>query len=174
MFLLDGDVHKIQFLFRSRSTSARRCAHAFHSTQNVSLALNAVLSDSELAQLSDAGKAFAMEGRAARAPTEQGNGKDAEASSSAEKGAVIENPETKVGTNQKTWLTGSSPPLPKPHLTNLALSVKSAVMTVSPVLRTSLTILGDVAKLTPIPGLHEAARTLLAVWEAVDVVEVCA
>ncbi|KAG1850073.1 kinase-like domain-containing protein [Suillus tomentosus] len=32
-------------------------------------------------------------------------------------------------------------------------------------------ILGDVAKLTPIPGLHEAARILLAVWEAVDEVE---
>ncbi|KAG1769178.1 kinase-like domain-containing protein [Suillus occidentalis] len=27
------------------------------------------------------------------------------------------------------------------------------------------------AKLTPIPGLHEAAKTLLAVWDAVDVVE---
>ncbi|KAG1771407.1 hypothetical protein EV702DRAFT_642689 [Suillus placidus] len=38
-------------------------------------------------------------------------------------------------------------------------------------LRTSLMILGDVARLTPVPGLHEAARTLLAVWEAVDAVE---
>ncbi|KAG1729968.1 uncharacterized protein EDB91DRAFT_1310825 [Suillus paluster] len=38
-------------------------------------------------------------------------------------------------------------------------------------LRISLTILGDVSKLTPIPGLREAARMLLAVWEAVDVVE---
>lgn len=125
--------------------------------ENVSLALNAVLSDSELAQLSEAGKAFAMEGRAARATTEEGNGKEVEASSGAEKSAVIENnqsTEGKVGTNKKAWLT-----------------VKSAVMTVSPALRTSLVILGDVAKLTPIPGLHEAARTLLAVWEAVDVVE---
>ncbi|KAG2124042.1 hypothetical protein DEU56DRAFT_744872 [Suillus clintonianus] len=32
-------------------------------------------------------------------------------------------------------------------------------------------VLGDVAKLTPIPGLHEAAKTLLSVWEAVDAVE---
>ncbi|KAG2742809.1 hypothetical protein P692DRAFT_20821836 [Suillus brevipes Sb2] len=45
-------------------------------------------------------------------------------------------------------------------------------MTIFPILRTSLTILGDVAKLTPIPRLHEAARTLLAVWEAIDVVKV--
>jgi hypothetical protein len=41
------------------------------------------------------------------------------------------------------------------------------------VLRTSLIILGDVATLTPVPGLHEAAKTLLAVWEAVNAVEVC-
>jgi hypothetical protein len=39
-------------------------------------------------------------------------------------------------------------------------------------LRTSLAVLGDVSKLTPIPGLYEAAQMLLAVWEAVDAVEV--
>ncbi|KAG1847152.1 hypothetical protein DFJ58DRAFT_663473 [Suillus subalutaceus] len=38
-------------------------------------------------------------------------------------------------------------------------------------LRTSLVILGEIATLTPIPGLREAAKTLLAVWEAVDAVE---
>jgi hypothetical protein len=50
--------------------------------------------------------------------------------------------------------------------------VKSTVTTVSPMLQTSLIILGEVATLTPIPGLREAAKTLLAVWEAVDAVEV--
>lgn len=50
--------------------------------------------------------------------------------------------------------------------------VKSTVTTVSPLFRISLTLLGDIAKLTPIPGLREAARMLLAVWEVVDTVEV--
>ncbi|KAG1773258.1 hypothetical protein EV702DRAFT_582213 [Suillus placidus] len=98
-----------------------------------------------------------MEGHAARATVEQGNGKEVEASSGAEKGTVTENnqgTESKIGTSQRAWLT-----------------VKSTVVTVSPMLRTSLMILGDVARLTPVPGLHEAARTLLAVWEAVDAVE---
>jgi hypothetical protein len=112
MFLLDGHVHKIFNFFFVRSQHPQDDVLTCFIPQNVSLALNAVLSDSELAQLSEAGKAFAMEGRAARAPTEQGNGKEAEASSDAEKGTATENPETKVGTNQKTWLTGSSP-LPK-------------------------------------------------------------
>ncbi|KAG1737996.1 hypothetical protein EDB19DRAFT_1715645 [Suillus lakei] len=125
--------------------------------ENVSLALNAVLPTSELEQLSDAGKAFAIEGHAARTNAEQENGREVEASSGAEKGAETENnqgAQRKVGTSEKVWLT-----------------VKSTVTTVSPMLRISLTILGDVSKLTPIPGLHEAARTLLAVWEAVDAVE---
>lgn len=125
--------------------------------ENVSLALNAVLPNSELAQISEAGKLFAMEGRTARATAEQNNGKEVEASSGAEKGAVTENgrgTESKVGAGQK-----------------MVLTVKSAVMTVSPMFRTSLVILGEVAALTPIPGLREAARTLLAVWEAVDAVE---
>jgi hypothetical protein len=148
--------------------------------QNVSLALNAVLSDSELAQLSESGKVFAMEGRVARSTTEQGigngTGKEADGSPGSEKGtqAANEGTENKVGTNQKTWLTGTSLQT-QTQIANLnfILSVKSAIVTISPVLRTSLTILGDVAKLTPIPGLHEAAKTLLAVWDAVDVVEVC-
>ncbi|KAG1897189.1 uncharacterized protein F5891DRAFT_1243087 [Suillus fuscotomentosus] len=125
--------------------------------ENVSLALNAVLSTSELAQLSETGKAFAMEGHVARTTAEQGNGKDAKASSGTKKGAVTETyqgTESKIGTSQKAWLT-----------------VKSTATFVSPMLRTSLMILGDVAKLTPIHGLHEAARILLAVWEAVDEVE---
>lgn len=115
--------------------------------ENVSLALNAVLPTSELAQLSEAGEAFAMEGCAARATVEKDDGKEVEASASL-------GTESKVGNGQMVFLT-----------------VKSAVSTVSPILRTSLMILGDVAKLTPIPGLHEAARTLLAVWELVDTVE---
>lgn len=52
-----------------------------------------------------------MEGRAARATAEQGNSEEVEASSSAEKGAVIENnqgTESKIGANQKAWLTGES------------------------------------------------------------------
>lgn len=126
----------------SKETDSWLCAR-----ESVSLALNAVLPTSELAQISEAGKAFAMEGHAARATAEQDNSKEVEASSSAEKGAVTE-------TSQKAWLT-----------------VKSAVSTVSPILRTSLMVLGDVARLTPIPGLYEAARTLLTVWELVDTVE---
>lgn len=51
-------------------------------------------------------------------------------------------------------------------------TVKSTATTASPMLRTSLAVLGDVSKLTPIPGLYEAAQMLLAVWEAVDAVEV--
>lgn len=125
--------------------------------ENVSLALNAVLPTSELARLSGAGKEFAMEGQAARATTEQDSSKEVEASLSADKGAVIGNgqgTESKVGAGRRAVLT-----------------VKSAVVTVSPMLRTSLSILGDVATLTPIPGLREAAKTLLTVWEAVDAVE---
>ncbi|KAG2045690.1 hypothetical protein BDR06DRAFT_1015396 [Suillus hirtellus] len=98
-----------------------------------------------------------MEGHAARTTAEQDNGKDVKASSGAKKGAVTETyqgTESKIGTSQKAWLT-----------------VKSASTFVSSMLRTSLMILGDVAKLTPIPGLNEAARTLLAVWEAVNEVE---
>lgn len=83
----------------------------YHPKQNVSLALNAVLSTSELAQLSETGNAFAMEGHVARTTAEQDNGKDAKASSGTKKGAVTETyqgTESKIGTSQKAWLTGES------------------------------------------------------------------
>jgi len=134
----------------------------------VSLALNAVLPASDLARLSEAGKEFANEGEAARNTIAKENGKEVEVL-----GVEAGNnhgTERNVGTSEKAWLTGES--LCGANFVNEHITVKSTVTTVSPLLRTSLMILGDVAKLTPIPGLHEAARTLLSVWEAVDAVEV--
>ncbi|OAX33071.1 hypothetical protein K503DRAFT_869785 [Rhizopogon vinicolor AM-OR11-026] len=116
--------------------------------ENVSLALNAVLPSSELAQLSEAGERFSKEGEVARSKA-----------NSCESEKVLEDENTQ-GAERDIW-TGKE----------LWMTVKSTVTTVSPMLRTSLTILGDVSKLTPIPGLNEAARMLLAIWEAVDTVE---
>ncbi|OJA20637.1 hypothetical protein AZE42_09915 [Rhizopogon vesiculosus] len=116
--------------------------------ENVSLALNAVLPSSELAQLSEAGEKFAKEGEIARSKA------DSCESEKVLEDENIQGAERDVWTGKKLWMT-----------------VKSTVTTVSPMLRTSLTILGDVSKLTSVPGLNEAARMLLAIWEAVDTVE---
>lgn len=157
-------------------------AHISHLKQNVSLALNAVLPISELAQLSEVGEGFAKEGEAARSKS---------GSSVTEKVAEHENnqaTEREVRTGEKVWITGESPLCSwLVWLTSDSLqpnfcinhdekmaTVKSTVTTVSPMLRISLTILGDISNLTPIPMLSEAARILLAVWEAVDTVEVSA
>jgi hypothetical protein len=73
--------------------------------------LNAVLPTSELAQLSEAGKVFALEGHAARTTAEQDNGKEVKASLGSEQSTVTENgqgAESKVGTVERTWLTSES------------------------------------------------------------------
>jgi hypothetical protein len=71
------------------------------SKQNVSLALNAILPTSELAQLSETGRGFATEGEAARASA---------GSSRVEKTIEPENENTEreVRTSGKLWLTGGS------------------------------------------------------------------
>ncbi|OJA07752.1 hypothetical protein AZE42_11922 [Rhizopogon vesiculosus] len=65
---MDQGVHNpgYSFVFRLISKSEGQRAHISYLQQNVSLALNAVLPSSELAQLSEAGERFAKEGEVAR------------------------------------------------------------------------------------------------------------
>ena len=109
---------------------------------------------------------FAKEGEAARAKDDSSAGKTVAAPDDTQ-GAGGE-----IQADKKLWVTSefSFDFCIDDH--NKNLSVKSTVTTVSPMLRTSLMVLGDISNLTTIPGLNEAARMLLAVWEAVDTVEV--